>query len=217
VDACADCIESQAARWARMEHMDWSALDLAGASAESDVAQVGDNVFDAIIDKGLFDALITSPDEGLAVKRYVGWMFRLLKPQSSVGGPFIVVSHAPPPARLGLLLGVAEEDPSVSTAVDAAVARLSRASRSGGSLLSKVGSELLTVEGGGEHWRRCSVWAVRKPALGMGGGEDEDDEEDEEEEEDEEDGGDTELSEQVRGGLWSLLAKEAHFVYACWK
>jgi SAM-dependent methyltransferase len=55
--------------------------------------------FDAVIDKGTFDAIVCTPDDHAAVSRACAEVVRVLGP----GGVFVSVSLAPPRRRLPLL------------------------------------------------------------------------------------------------------------------
>jgi ubiquinone/menaquinone biosynthesis C-methylase UbiE len=55
--------------------------------------------FDAVIDKGTFDAIVCTPDDDAAVSQACAEVARVLGP----GGVFVSVSLAPPRRRLPLL------------------------------------------------------------------------------------------------------------------
>jgi len=191
-----------------MEHMDWSALDLAAAGADASVDGIEDGSFHAVVDKALLDALLTAPDRGIAARRYLSSVRRLLAPGA---GPLLIVSHGAPPARLPLLVE-RPECPAMHDATRAVAARVRRGAGSAHDAWSEPVAELSGADAA--PFSSVSVFAVPKPAVvarsaaraddgaSSDGSDDSGAEEEEAEEEDD-------------GSVWGLLASTCHFVYVC--
>ncbi|KAA0147904.1 hypothetical protein FNF27_00745 [Cafeteria roenbergensis] len=216
VDSCTACVESQAARWASMEHMDWSALDLAAVGPDAAVSTVESGSFDAVLDKALLDSLVTAPDSGVSARRYVATVRRLI---DGSAGPFVVVSHGDPTARLQLLLRTpAAALPQLQHATEALAARL-RHARGRASALASIVEPAAELAGPlAQPWRRVRVFAVAKPAVTSYSADEEDDQEDEDDEEDDEDDSSDDGGAPDRPGTasaWAALGSACHFVYVC--
>ena len=88
---------------------DWAVMDARSLD------DLGDGVFDAVLDKGLVDALMAGPDGAVDVTRMVAEAARVLKR----GGVLLVVSHGGPETRNALLRGASNpRDPGLWKSVE---------------------------------------------------------------------------------------------------
>lgn len=244
VDCSAACIESQAARWARLEHMDWSALDLADGRDDAEVADVAAGSFQAILDKAVLDALLTAPDRGVAARQYLRHAHRLLLPRS---GPMVIISHGNPEQRLPLLLaeGVSGRDASATDrvvpetieaklqeATDAVAAALTAADSPEAAVKSLTSSPVIELTEGTGRWSAIRVFVLPKPPVTVqaGGvppaptsraadGHAEDDDSTTSSDEDNEDvvaATTSSASTAPAGSVWAVVATAAHFAYMCY-
>jgi EEF1A lysine methyltransferase 4 len=62
---------------------------------------IPDNCFDLVIDKALFDCVLTNSNNMTTITALVKEMYRVTKP----GGSYVMISHSPPEAREDFLKG----------------------------------------------------------------------------------------------------------------
>ena len=79
--------------YADREDMEFTTLDATNLDC------LPEGCFDLILDKALLDTLLCSSQPFDDVSKYIGEMYRVLKP----GGIFIIVSYGLPQSRLGYL------------------------------------------------------------------------------------------------------------------
>lgn len=198
-----------------MEHMDWSALDLAAVGSDAAVSSVESGSFDAVLDKALLDSLATAPDSGVAARRYVATARRLI---DGAAGPFVVVSHGDPTTRLQLLLRSPEAAlPQLRSATQGLVARLRHARGRAASLASCADPTAELSGPAALPWRRVRIFAVAKPAVTSYSADEEDDDDDDEEDDDEDESSDDDDKADSPGSAsaWAALGSACHFVYVC--
>ena len=93
VDNSSICINQMVDRYSDRNEMEYTLMDCINLN------QYPDGCFNLIIDKGLFDSVICTPENLQNVEKLLTEMYRVLKH----GGVYLCISHSPPPSRLGYL------------------------------------------------------------------------------------------------------------------
>jgi ubiquinone/menaquinone biosynthesis C-methylase UbiE len=95
IDTSKVVISQMTDHYSDLDQMEYTTMDA------THMEFIPENCFDLIIDKALFDCMLTTANNMTTVTNLVKEMYRVLKP----GGSYIMISHSPPEAREPFLKG----------------------------------------------------------------------------------------------------------------